>query len=319
MYDRILMPIDGSPTAGAVAPYASWLALQLGTPVEVVTVVPSLSRILRELALDLDADDIGGTSDAYPNAARLEEVRADLRARAATVAEEQAQSLREKRVSATVRVAEGEPGEAILAASRDTPNSLITMSTNGRSGIQRWFVGSVTTKVIREAECPVLVIRPNEETTGSASSDGIVVPLDGSNRAEKALAPAQELASRLGLPVHLVRSVSLSGLGYGFVEDGPTLYADLAGSVDLTSRDYISSVANELWKQGLPDVSSAVADKSPDEAIIDAVGTEGNKLVIMTSHGRTGLNRALLGSVTDRVIRNNTGPVLVIPSFDTHQ
>ena len=316
MFSRILLASDGSPTSRAVSPYVSWLARSVGAGVIVIRATPDRGAILRAVALDLDADDLGGSSFRYPDASRLDEVGAWLRSRAEQAVEREAVALRQQGVAVSVRVVEGDPAEVIAGQDDQAEDTLIAMATHGRSGVERWFVGGVTAKVVRESRTPVLALRPHEGTDPPAESDGIVVPLDGSQRAEAALPLAEELAVKLGLPLTLVRSVSLSGLGYGFVEDGPTQYADLAGSAERIATDYLALIAEGVRAQGVREVVELVADRSPDDAIMDVAGGDGMKLVVMTTHGRTGLNRMVLGSVTDRVLRRGSGPVLIVPSLN---
>jgi nucleotide-binding universal stress UspA family protein len=111
--------------------------------------------------------------------------------------------------------------------------------------------------------------------------------------------------------------MSLANLGFGLVADGPVDYASMYESIESGAREYLTAVAKRLTDEGVTTVEPHLIEESPADAIIDHVGEFGNKLVVMASHSRSGFNRWILGSVTDRVVRHSAGPVLVIPSKGT--
>lgn len=177
------------------------------------------------------------------------------------------------------------------------------------------MLGSVTDKVVHQSSHPVLVVRGSDAGEGHPSGiEAIVAPLDGSELAESSLPLAVVLANALGLPIHLVQAMSLANLGFGLVADGPVDYADLFDSIEGGAREYLAAMTKRLTDEGVASVEPHVIEESPADAIIDHVGEAGSKLVVMASHSRSGFNRWILGSVTDRVVRHSAGPVLVIPS-----
>ena len=119
----------------------------------------------------------------------------------------------------------------------------------------------------------------------------VITPLDGSVLAEQILPHVVALAKALGLTVVLVR---------------------IAPENRERSRDYLQEVRDELYQQGVFSAEVQVLGGHPAEAIVDLAQETSNNLVAMTTHGRSGMDRWLLGSVTDRVVRHSGGPVLVI-------
>lgn len=140
----------------------------------------------------------------------------------------------------------------------------------------------------------------------------IVVPLDGSTVAEQALPDATELARLMDVPVHLLRVVdpyvsehgSLTGM---FVDEGAI--AQAIREEEAIARGYLESVADRMGKAGVR-VTIETVRGHPDRAIVDR--TVNGDLVTIASHGRGGLQRLLLGSVAEKVIRHAHTPVLLI-------
>jgi nucleotide-binding universal stress UspA family protein len=199
----------------------------------------------------------------------------------------------------------GRAGPEVLAAAHGMDLTLI--ATHGRSGVSRWWLGSVTDQVVREADSPVLVIGPNVTVDlESYSIHRILVPLDGSELAEQALQPAAWVASRSGAEVDLVRCMTLTAVAY---DPATAVYsADLVGVMRDAVNAYLETAAAKL-----PGVSvhKQVLIGGPGQLLLEYLEQRPAQLVIMTSHGRSGLKRAALGSVTDRML-HGAAPVLVL-------
>lgn len=122
------------------------------------------------------------------------------------------------------RVQRGSPAEAIIESALPEKDSLIAMATHGRSGLNRWLLGSVAEKVLRGAANPLLLVRAKGSAPkwGAAALKSVIVPLDGSETAEKVLASTEVLATNLDLEVILLRvygiSYSAYSAGEGFYE-----------------------------------------------------------------------------------------------------
>jgi nucleotide-binding universal stress UspA family protein len=199
----------------------------------------------------------------------------------------------------------GRAGPEVLAAAHAM--DLILIATQGRSGVSRWWLGSVTDQVVREADCPVLVIGPNVTLDlNSYSVQRVLVPLDGSEVAEQALRSAAWVASNSGAEIDLVRCMSLTAVAY---DPATAVYsADLVNAMQDAVNAYLETAAAKL-----PGVSvhKQVLIGGPGQLLLEYLEQRPAQLVIMTSHGRSGLKRAALGSVTDRML-HGAAPVLVL-------
>ena len=141
--------------------------------------------------------------------------------------------------------------------------------------------------------------------------DRIVVALDGSELAERALASGEELARRLGAPLHLVRVADTTLLRFG-ANEAALEYAALGGELaeeEAEARRYLEPLRERLAAQGLT-VTTEVRRGLAGRELVAAAGP--GDLLVMTTHGRTGPARLLLGSVAEEVTRRATAPVLLI-------
>lgn len=212
-------------------------------------------------------------------------------------------------------VLEGAPAELILQRSLVVHPDLLIMSTHGRSGLSRWRLGSVADKLIRGVSCPILVIGPkamekNEwlEVGAEPAFERILVPLDGSHLGEQALDTAVEYARLFDSEVHFVRVVDVRSYGDGVVMESsytPRLIDTLLDE----ARAYLEDVADRTPTPHEP--RTEVLTGSPSEALLSYTETAAIGMVVMTSHGRGGVLRAALGSVTDRLL-GGVAPVLVV-------
>ena len=152
----------------------------------------------------------------------------------------------------------------------------------------------------------------------------IVVPLDGSDAAAAALPVAREMARRFDARLHLVQVVDTGAaalaLGANAAAGALTDPSAITGQVDArveVAKSYLSAVAEQLVDAGLS-ADYNVQGGSAGNGIIAAAAETGADLIVMSSHGHTGLGRLLLGSVTDHVVRNATTPVVVVRATDAH-
>ena len=184
MYTRMLIPLDGSKAAEQVLPYARFLAKTLGVPVEFLEVVdPESHTLLANSAQGRDVDTI--------LAERIKSSQNYLEAIARSFQGAQVHCLVEK----------GKAEEVVIEKAAMDKNTLIVMATHGRSGIQRWVLGSVADNILHGAANHVLLVRVTDQgkTDGAAVLKTVVVPLDGSPLAERVLPDVAELGSRLAL------------------------------------------------------------------------------------------------------------------------
>jgi nucleotide-binding universal stress UspA family protein len=188
------------------------------------------------------------------------------------------------------------------------------MSTNGRTGTDRWLLGSVTDKVVRAATTPVLIIRSlgNEGIAEGAVLKGVLVPLDGSELAERVLPHVVDFAKPLGLSVSLVRVTPEPGAFFGYLHDSASVTEEMSLRVDAQAGEYLAEVGRKLRSQGVESVEERVLHGDPATAILEAGGEMQDVAVAMATHGMSGAGSWAIGAVTSRVVRYSTGPTLVV-------
>jgi nucleotide-binding universal stress UspA family protein len=296
MFTRLLIPLDGSTTAEQIVPYARTLARGLKIPVELLAVVD----VVRLLTSVEKARNLDGLID--------EEVR-----RGEAYLEGVAKRFAGSRVKRTV--AQGRAADVIIEKATAHKTILIAMTTHGRSGLGRWLLGSVAEKVLRGTANPLLLVKatPQAKAEGEATLKSVVVPLDGSQLAESVLPIVTKLAKKLSLEMFLFRAYSnpyspfISGGGPYAVN-----VAELMASVREEARSYLEEKMAELSKQGIEEISYLLQEGVAADEIVSLGSHTPESLIVMCSHGRSGVKRWVLGSVTETVVRHSSGPVLVI-------
>jgi len=291
----ILVPLDGSPLSEAALPYAEALARAETAPLRLISVV--------------EPAPVGLTGQPSEVQAHLEQVQ---RQRLGQYLTTTADALRARGLQVTVTLGSGDPSSQILAVADAHDAAMIVMATHGRGGAARWLVGSVADKVMRLGTRPVLLVRPPQagEATRAIRLGRLMVPLDGSPLGEMALPLAERLAAATGATLTLVRAE-------------PWLTAVLApygASDDLTEMDAETAAAAETYlhtvQERLPagvHAESLVLRGAPSPTLVDFAQQEHIDLVVMSTHGRGGLRRLVLGSTADRMVRAGVPTLLVHP------
>jgi len=191
---------------------------------------------------------------------------------------------------------------------------LLVMGTQGRRGVERALFGSVAEEVLRTAPCPVLTTRAVEEDGPGPCLpepiDQVVAPVDFSESSRAALRYAARLASTYGVPLTLIHVVNLPKL--------PAAYGiEFSEQMDLRTR---ATAELERWKEAVvpatQDASCVIASGEPVAAILEAASTPGD-LLVMATRGLSGVQRMMLGSVAEGVLRGASGPVISSRSFPT--
>ena len=306
----VLVALDGSSTAEAVLPYAERLGKLAGTRLVLVRA----ARTAAVAGTDAAVEAVPGSD---PLGSR-ESVLAEAEAYLAGVAN----GLRAKGIEVQPVVAYGEAGGVIRRELADQHADLVAMATHGRSAAGRWLYGSVADGVLQRASVPVLLVP--KHVTAEWPSDRplrILVPMDGSDLSEAVLAPVAEFASRLGATLVLVQVVVWPP--YAQANPGELLIAEDRESELATARNYLAGVVDRLRavqtsgsSTGLPrltDVRYRAEPGRPAEGVIVRLAEdEQADLVAMATHGRSGLARLVLGSVTTGVVQHADTPLLLV-------
>jgi nucleotide-binding universal stress UspA family protein len=210
----------------------------------------------------------------------------------------------------TTRVAVGVPSEVILDYAAEAGVDLVVMGTHGRTGVERFVIGSVAEKVVRRATVPVVTVRAADAAPTWPPIDRILVPTDGSEASFVALPHALDVAERFDAAVEGLYVVD-ERTKSRFYNVGTAL-EDVAGGLEAAAETATDRVERAAEERGLT-VSTTVVEGLPSRTICSHAAESDADLVVMSSHGRTGLAHHLLGSVAERVVRNSTVPVLTAP------
>ena len=296
MYSKILIPLDGSQTSAKVLPFARTLAGTLRLPVElleVVDIAAATAHLAADRARYLDRIIAQGETASREH---LNEIAATFPG-----------------LHVTCTVVRGRAADAIIERAEAEKGTLIPMATHGRSGINRWMMGSVAEKVLRGTTAPLFLVRAGEAgAEPPAALKSIVVPLDGSELAESVLPTVTEVGGKLGLEVVLCRAYELAASVYYGREDYLPKYEEILRDMKRVVEDYLAKKADALRAAGLAKVSWVALEGGGAEAIVGYANSRHDALVAMCTHGRSGVSRWALGSVTEKVVRHADEPVLVV-------
>ncbi|MCA9990353.1 MAG: universal stress protein [Anaerolineales bacterium] len=289
MFKRILVPLDGSSLAEQALKPALALARRSGGQILLLR-IPAFQQAI--------VPDPAGQALVWPEIdgenSRIE-------------AADYLRNIQRINPQITMRtlVIDGDEASTIIDTAQEQDVNLIVMSTHGYSGFTRWMLGSVTEKVLRQAPCPVLVVRSANPITK------VVIALDGSLLSEQALDPGLEVAHQLEAEVTLLR-----------VYHGGSLREEERVQLDWTEsglnqrlhesvRAYLEQTALHTKRPG-QEIDYIVLDGAPAQTILDYIDVQGTDLVVMATHGRGGLRRWVYGSITEKVMRSANCSMLII-------
>ncbi|MBI4496507.1 MAG: universal stress protein [Chloroflexi bacterium] len=287
MYERILVPLDGSPVAEAVLPLVRSLAEAAGASVTLLHVIESVPP---------DRD-----------------LLAQLEARAAAYLRPWESRLAAAGIAAQVHVAAGRVAAQVLQVAQEGKHDLIALGTGGERALGGFYFGSTAWQVLHRAAVPVLLVRPPAAHPGPEGGPRIrrvLVPLDGSTTAEAVLPFAERLAAAFHADLYLVRVVSTVPVVFADPGVGPYL-AGFQEDLMQEAQGYLDGVVQRLGARPFK-VSSVVLAGPVAAQIVDFARRLEDSLVAMTTHGRTGMAGLVLGSVAAQVVQHSGDPVLLV-------
>lgn len=296
MFKKILVPLDSSELAERALIPARQLAQKYDAELILLT-VPELAPALSALVYTYDVPAFSDNAD-------------NDRAEAEQYLNHRLYAVRESGLRAHTVIQEGDPAEVILSVAEAEDVDLIIMSTHGYTGLDHWVMGSVAERVLQHAPCPVYVVRTRDPIKK------VLITLDGSKLAEQALAPGMALAHGLKAETTLLRVKELAaqpelesvyhldaleeGLGQSIMED-------YYSTVDA----YLEEKRDQLGKANVQE-TVALRGRHPAADIVEYVRDNDINLVVMATHGRTGLRRWLYGSVAQKVMRITPSAMLIV-------
>jgi nucleotide-binding universal stress UspA family protein len=278
MFNKIVVPLDGSPLAEVALPYAEEIAGKMGTEMILLTVLPSEEpqeyrnhHIYGEKLVDITRLHV----EKYFKNPGIAGCRID------TVTEV------------------GNPAEGILDYVVKRNMSLVVMATHGRSGLSRWAIGSVADKVVRsKASQPLLIIRArgaHPDVRARRIMKKALVPLDGSKESESVIPFITNLAGSLQMELILFRAIAK----VNHTRSG--------------AEEYLSGWRQKFMEQGIS-ATFQVRAGSPADCIIELADETACDVVAMATHGQTAVPLWPLGSVAQKVLLGGNTPLLLVRS-----
>ncbi|MDD5094703.1 MAG: universal stress protein [Dehalococcoidia bacterium] len=295
MYERILVPLDGSELAEVALPYAEEAAGRLGSEIKLLNVS------------ELSEDPYVNMRRAYLQKI-VESTRRGIKKHRGKV--------EAKEVKVGSALVTGDPAWEIAEYANREDIDLIVMATRGLSGFKRWALGSVADRVVRTTDRPVALIRAKgaQADVRETSIHGeMIVCLDGSKGSEAIIPYVEEMASKVGNHVTLLEVLEI---GYNvLLADGGFAYIpypqEQMQSQKASAEDYLGKIGDGLKKKG---ISVAWELRSGDAAmeILKLAEEIPADMVAMSTRGRSGISRWAIGSVADKVLHDGNTPLLLV-------
>lgn len=296
MNRALLVPLDGSDFGAAALPLASRIASLSGCAMHLVYVhLPVVTQYVDGTAIvDVELDIAGREADR-------------------SYLETMQQQLAAHHTALTSTVLDGPVAVTLAAHATAIRAELIVMSTHGRGGLARMWLGSVADELIRHSHVPILLLRPHEEPAAPPPTiTKIVIPLDGSALAEQILVPAQQLGHLFNVEYTLIQVVDAMVLNSSpLMVRSPAYEYDVLHVRKQAAEHYLDTVAARLRAEGQRVTTRVLVDSQPAAAILHEAGDQPQTLVALATHGRSGVTRMLVGSVADKVLRGANTPVLL--------
>jgi len=293
VYRKIMVPLDGSSFAEAALPMALTLSRKTKAKLHLVTVIEPVPAFAYEEWESAARE----WSESY-----LEELEDKLSGRAGG--------------EVSSAILSGHVVDALQEEARSSKADLIIMASHGRGALSRVWLGSVTDRFVRQTDRPVLLVRPEEGEKADIDSEptfkNLLVPLDGSELSESALAHATEFGELFDSAYHLARVVAYPvDLASPYLPHTAQMNQSVLEEAKSRAAEYLEDHAERMRHRGLRVTTSVAVDAQAGHGILletEAVGSDG---VAMATHGRKGLSRALLGSTADKVLRGTHLPLLL--------
>ncbi|HUF26850.1 MAG TPA: universal stress protein [Gemmatimonadaceae bacterium] len=304
MTTHILVPLDGSPFGEQAIPAALGLALRDRAAIELVLV----------------QENVEWPASIQPLLARYPDARAEALLAGETYLDMVASRIREQGVAEVVQtLLDGPVVETLAGHIDDRRPDLVVMTTHGRGGMSRAWLGSVADALVRRVAVPVMLVRPYDGMVPPPQAPmrplpwltRIAVPLDGSAVAEEAIEPALATSGTNGVELSLLRVVPppVTYLRPAYLQD---LSASILAEMETDAARYLERVADRIARPGVTVRTVVFIDESAARGILAYAGGGAVDMIAMTTHGRRGLARLVIGSVADKVVRGAGVPVLLV-------
>ena len=294
MFKKVVVPLDGSLLAEQALSFLPRFVSPLQTHIDLVCVVQPWVYAL-------------GMSEATPIS-----VINDLHENWKAYLHQQEIFLQGLGYTVQSHVLEGDIAAEILALAANKNADLIVMSTHGRSGFRRLALGSVAERVLHNATIPLLLVREGAALHTTNPIEHLLVPLDGSSFAERSIPLAVELSTQTGATLTMLRVVQdLDAQNKQIIFKSEEAAEEAVTQWKLLATRYLDELAKDIKAEGVK-VSSMVLSGDPENLIGTLGETLPADLIVMSTHGRSGVSRWVYGSVANKVLRTASCPVLLV-------
>ena len=281
MYEKILVPLDGSEVAEQAIPYVERLTQKLKSEVILITVcLPGdpLERALTEYI------------------------------------ERRAEKIQSLGVNARSLCIEGDSATSIIDFAEKNKVGLIVISTHGKTGISHWPLGSIASKVVQRSNIPVFLVRSSQPEKAPADNelDKILVTLDGSQFSEAIIPHVEKLAKSMNSEVTLLRVIESAKLPQlAAYSDREKYEKDFMAKMEREAERYLDKKRTALESKGVK-VNSVFLTGKPVETILQYSEEKSANLVALTTHGFSGISKWAYGSVASKIIEGSPKPILLV-------
>ena len=281
MYEKILVPLDGSEVAEQAIPYVERLTQKLKSEVILITVCLSGDPLERALTEYI---------------------------------ERRAEKIQSLGVNARSLCIEGDSATSIIDFAEKNKVGLIVISTHGKTGISHWPLGSIASKVVQRSNIPVFLVRSSQPEKAPADNelDKILVTLDGSQFSEAIIPHVEKLAKSMNSEVTLLRVIESAKLPQlAAYSDREKYEKDFMAKMEREAERYLDKKRTALESKGVK-VNSVFLTGKPVETILQYSEEKSANLVALTTHGFSGISKWAYGSVASKIIEGSPKPILLV-------
>lgn len=301
MFDTILVPLDGSQLADCVLPHVVAIARPFDAEVTLLRMLEKAQAGTSVQLFDLVNWQISKTRATL----YLEKIKARIQA---------------EKTRAQTTVLEGLVADGITEYAHSHGMKLIVLSSHGRNGLTQWGISSVTQKIIMSAQTSLLIVRahqdgiPSDELSERPLYQRILVPLDGSQRAENVLPILTQLAQFHGSRIHLVQIIQTPEMA----RQMPPTREDIDLSTRIIARNreeagrYLEQLKSRSYLEGIPVQIHLITSDNSAVALHQLVDQENIDMVALSAHGYAGIHQWPYGSMVNNFILYSKVPLLIV-------
>lgn len=315
MPTKILVPTDFSEYSDSALGHALDIAGDYGARVYVVHVVHKEIFCIDE-SYDLSAETIQAIKDIYETKFPQQIISVDdyrLAVARKKLQERLDNFPQVKEVETATNIRKGTPYEEILKEGKEKKIDLIVIASLGRSGIAKYFIGSVARNVLKGSKCPVLLVKASPVGVPILRPTKIMVPTDFSEYSDKALRQALDIGRQYKAKVHVCHVVHHEHIHrrlYDVSFDDETVQQLENQTIEAAEENLVKQVA-KFYREKDVEVSASVKIGLPYEAIVEEAKEKGVDLIVIASLGRSGIAKYFIGNVARNVLKGAMCPVLL--------